>query len=186
MIVPAATPPQAVPARAAAERCLAGGALLAAGPRALLVGGPVRGGRAGVVACRRGKGIRVTVGSIYGEGDGTVGGARSSLLAAAVGGDIAAAAFEVAANGCVYVRGCADVPRQVVRIADTRARTLRRIPLHGTLSALRVSAAGATTFVVDEFACNSTYLTGAAPGGAVRLVRRVATGRTGGGGCGPP
>jgi len=156
-----------------ARRCLAGGTPLVAGRQALLVRGAAAGGRAELAACGRPQGRRVRVGATFGEGPNAH--ARSTLLTAAVGGTVVAAGFEVVAHGCIYERGCGDAPRQALRIADTAAGTLRRLPLHGTLLVVAVGADGTATFRVDEFACTSTYRTGAVPGSAVALVSRVAT-----------
>jgi hypothetical protein len=115
----------------------------------------------------------VRVGATFGEGPNAH--ARSTLLAAAVGGTVVAAGFEVVAHGCIYERGCGDAPRQVLRIADAAAGTLRRVPLRGALILVAVAGDGGATFRVDEFACTSTYRTGPAPGSAIVLVSRIAT-----------
>lgn len=157
-----------------AERCAHGGAAVLAGPRALLVRRPARAGRVVLLACRRGTGRPLRLGATFDADGSTSGGARSELTLAAIGGSVVAAGFDVVAEGCLYEGGCAVAPRQVLRIADTRAHTLRRIPLGGVLEVLTVARDGTATFRVDEFACVSTYRTRARPGEAVRLLRRVA------------
>jgi hypothetical protein len=163
-----------------AQRCAPGSAAVVAGTEALLVRRAGSGDRAELLACRRGAGNAVRLGSTYGNGPNPR--ARSTLVAAAVGGTVVAAGFEVVAHGCIYERGCADAPRQVLRIADTSAGTLRRIPLHGSLIVVAVASDGRSTFRVDEFACTSTYRATAVPGSTVVLVGRVATRVPGGAG----
>lgn len=158
-----------------AERCVAGSVPLVVGRQALLVRKASAGDRAELSACRRGSRGVVRLGATYGDAVRPHAGARSTLTGAAVGGSVVAAGFEVVASGCIYERGCGDVPRQVLRIADTSARTLRRIPLRGTLTALTVAADGSATFRVDEFACTSTYRAAPSPGSDVRLLSRVPT-----------
>lgn len=158
-----------------ADRCVAGSVPVVVGQQALLVRKAGAGDRAELSACRRGSRRGVRLGAAYGNAAGPHAGARSTLTAAAVGGSVVAAGFEVVAGGCLYERGCAVAPRQVLRIADTRAGTLRRIPLRGTLTALTVAADGLTTFGVDEFDCTSTYRAAPAPGSASRLLSRVPT-----------
>ncbi len=156
-----------------AQRCVPGGTLVVGGRQALIVRRAVSRDRADLLACRRGSRKAVRLGATYGNSPNPR--ARSTLLAAAVGGTIAAAGFEVVAHGCLYERGCADAPRQVLRIADTRAGTLRRIPLRGSLIVVAAATDGRATFRVDEFACTSTYRATAVPGSAVVLVSRIAT-----------
>ncbi len=158
-----------------AERCVAGSVPLLVGTHALLVRRTSPGGRAELSACRRGSLRAIRLGATYGSDAGPDGGARSALTGAAIGGRVVAAGFEVDGGGCVYDRGCADAPRQVLRLADTNARTLRRIPLRGTLSAVKVTPGGLADFRVDEFACTSTYRTAARPGSAILLLSRVPT-----------
>ncbi len=158
-----------------AERCVAGSVPLVVGRQALLVRRASPGGRAELYACRRGSRRIVALGATFGDRVRPNARARSTLTVAAIGGRVVAAGFEVVANGCLYERGCGDVPRQVLRIADTSAGTLRRIPLRGPLSALAVAADGSATFRVDEYACTSTYQTAPSPGSAVRLLSRVPT-----------
>lgn len=146
---------------------------MVAGGQALLVRRAAGAGRAELAACGRASHRIVRLGSTFGEGPNAH--ARSTLLTAAVGGTVVAAGFEVVAHGCIYERGCGDAPRQVLRIADTAAGTLRRVPLHGSLILVAVAPDGAATFRVDEFTCTSTYRTAAAPGSAVALVSRIAT-----------
>ncbi len=162
-----------------ARRCVARSTPLLVGRRALLVRREAQGDRVELSACRRGGRGAVALGATYGNDVSTNARARSTLTGAAIGGSVVAAGFEVVVNGCLYERGCADPPRQVLRIADTSARTLRRIPLRGTLDALTVAADGQATFRVDEFACTSSYRTAAAPGAEIRLLTRVPTRVTG-------
>ena len=165
-----------------AERCVPRSVTLVTGTRALLVLKRTSDDRAQLYACRRGSHQVIRVGATYGNATGPHAGARSTLTAAAAGGTVVAAGFEVVASGCLYERGCAEAPRQVLRIADTSARTLRRIPLHGTLTALTVAADGLTTFSVDEFACTSTYRAEARPGSDTEVLSRVPTRIAGAGG----
>ncbi len=158
-----------------ARRCIAGGVPLLVGKRALLVRTAASADRDALYACRRGARRGLALGATYGNDVSTNPRARSTLTGAAIGGSVVAVGFEVALNGCLYAHGCAGAPRQVLRLADTNARTLRRIPLRGTLSAVTVSAGGIASFRVDEFACTTTYRTAASPGSHIRVVRRVPT-----------
>ena len=144
-----------------------------AGKRALLVRRAGPGDRAELFACRRGSRRAVALGATYGNAVSTNARARSTLVGAATGGTVVAAGFEVLVNGCLYARGCGDAPRQVLRVADTRAVTLRRIPLHGSLDAVSVGDDGRVTFRVDEYACLSDYRTDARSGAGIELLRRV-------------
>ena len=155
---PATTPP-----------CPPAARVLAAAPGVRLITAAPRAGRAPVLACARRSQVAVRVGATFGAGSPR----RSVLTLAGAGGTVAAAGFEVAGGGCIYERGCASAPRQVVRIADVRRGTLRRIPLHGVLTRLHVARGGTTGFRVDEFACVSDYRTAARPGAPITLVRRT-------------
>jgi len=158
-----------------ARRCVPGSTPLLVGKRALLVRRASQGDRAELSACRRGSHRAVALGATYGNDVSTNARARSTLTGAAIGGSVVAAGFEALVNGCLYARGCGDAPRQVLRIADTSALTLRRIPLLGTLDDVTVAADGQATFRVDEFACTSTYRTAPQPGSAIDLLGRVPT-----------
>ncbi len=174
MIALAATAPVAT-GGPVAERCVAGSVPVVVGRHALLVRRASSGGRAELSACNRGSRGAIRLGATYGNGLSPRAHARATLLATAIGAGVVAAGFEVVTSGCLYERGCAEVRRQVLRIADTRAGTLRRIPLHGTLSALSVDTGELTTFRVDEFTRTSTYRTAASAGSPIELLRRVAT-----------
>lgn len=167
----AVAPPDAV--GAAAPRCVAGGVPLATGPQALLVR-RAAGSRTELWACRRGSRRALRLGLVFRTrtGAGTGGGARSAVVAAAVGGTVAAAAFLEGASGCIYEYGCAGAPRPVLRIADVARATVRRLPLTGALTALTVGPDGTVTYRVDELLRVSTYRTAAAPGAPVGLVGR--------------
>jgi hypothetical protein len=168
-------------ARADARRCVARSVPVAVGARVLVVK-RAAGSRTELWVCRRGSGRPLRLGATFGDSTSTRGGARSALIAAAVGGTVAAAAFKAGANGCLYEYGCADAPHRVLRIADAASRVVRRLPLAGPPTALAVAADGSVTFRVDELVCVSTYRTTAVAGAPVELLSRVAA-RAGGAAC---